>query len=56
MRLRADRYSERCKEGQLRNKAWRKLSPTEQLKVIDARLGAETGAKKQRAQIAAKLT
>lgn len=37
-----------------RNEAWRKLTPAEQLKALDMRLGKGKGAKRQRARLEAK--
>lgn len=40
-------------EGEERNAEWRKLSPVQQLEVLNRRLGVETGARKQRAKLKA---
>jgi hypothetical protein len=42
----------RKEESLARNEAWQKLSPKEQLALLDTRLGEGVGAKKQRARIA----
>ena len=47
--------SERKMEAEQRNEAWKLLSPQQQLKSIDLRLGKDIGAKKQRAQIQYKI-
>jgi hypothetical protein len=38
-----------------RSEAWNNLSPQEQLKVLDSRLGKGVGAKKQRVRLASRL-
>ena len=38
-----------------RSEAWNNLSPKEQLRVLDSRLGKGVGAKKQRARLNTKL-
>jgi hypothetical protein len=38
-------------EAKERLAVWSKLSPTEQIAVLDARLGKDVGAKKQRARL-----
>jgi hypothetical protein len=52
MRLRADRKESRKKEAAVRQEEWNKLTPEKKLKELDLRLGANTGAKKQRAKLA----
>jgi len=47
--------NQRRTEGDARNEAWRSLSPTEQLKDLDRRLGKGVGAKRQRQMIEARL-
>ena len=42
---------QRRDEGDARNTAWRALGPVEQLRQLDARLGAGTGARRQRAML-----
>jgi hypothetical protein len=42
-------------EAEARNKAWQKLSPAEQLKELDKRLGKDQGAHKQRKKIKEKI-
>jgi hypothetical protein len=39
------------REGEARNEYWRELSPADQLRVLDRRLGVGQGAKRQRAAI-----
>lgn len=48
MRLRADRLAERLREGEQRNKAWRKLTPAQKIASLDRRLGVGVGARRQR--------
>lgn len=47
------RREERAKNAQASNEAWRKLTPKQQFKALDDRLGKDQGAKKQRARLAA---
>ena len=42
-------------EAIVRNEAWAKLTPEQQLASLDERLGKEIGAKKQRARIQYKI-
>ena len=42
-------------EAIVRNEAWAKLTPEQQLSELDRRLGKGIGAKKQRAKIQAKI-
>ena len=42
-------------EAIVRNEAWAKLTPEQQLSELDKRLGKGIGAKKQRAKIQAKI-
>ena len=42
---------ERRREGEKRNEAWRSLSPMEQLRQLDKRLGHGLGASKQREKL-----
>ena len=42
-------------EAILRNEAWAKLTPEQQLASLDERLGKDVGAKKQRARIQYKI-
>ena len=42
-------------EAKVRNEAWAKLTPEQQLSELDRRLGKGIGAKKQRAKIQAKI-
>lgn len=44
-------YETRVAEGNARNEAWRKLSPAEQAKDLDARLGVGLGATRQRQKL-----
>ncbi len=53
---RTDRKAARVSAMQKRLDEWRKLSPSEQLKALDERLGKGKGAAKQRARLAEKLT
>lgn len=55
MRLRRENKQDRIVEGEVRNAAWRKLSPQEQLAEIDRRLGKGVGAKRQRKILAERL-
>jgi len=48
-------YHDRVDRAIERQAAWAALSPEEQLKAIDKRLGEGLGAKKQRAKLAKKL-
>lgn len=48
---RPDNAKSKKEEGEEREKEWRKLSPKEQLKELDRRLGEGIGAVKQRARI-----
>jgi hypothetical protein len=50
------RVEKRQAEAQERAKVWGALSPNEQLKVLDDRLGTGKGAKRQRARLAKLLT
>ena len=42
-------------EASVRNEAWAKLTPEQQLADLDRRLGKDVGAKKQRARIQYKI-
>ena len=42
-------------EAKVRNEAWAKLTPEQQLESLDNRLGKGVGAKKQRAKIQSKI-
>ena len=42
-------------EAKVRNEAWAKLTPEQQLESLDNRLGKGIGAKKQRAKIQSKI-
>jgi hypothetical protein len=53
---RTDRKAARIAAMQQRQKEWQTLSPKEQLKALDKRLGKGKGAAKQRARLAEKLT
>lgn len=44
-------HQERLTEGEARNKVWRSLTPSNQLNVLDGRLGKSVGAKRQRARL-----
>jgi hypothetical protein len=46
----------RVREGEERNTYWRSLSPAEQLKDLDHRLGKGEGAKRQRKKLLTLLT
>lgn len=48
-------YTERCDEGKERNTAWQLLTPAEQLRDLDRRLGKGIGARKQRKHLHAKI-
>jgi IS5 family transposase len=52
----AHKNAERIASAKLRQEAWAALSPAEQLEALDRRLGAGSGAERQRSRIAAKLT
>ena len=52
-RPRNDRYSERCTEGAERNARWAGLSPAQQRKELDTRLGPGVGATRQRRKLLA---
>jgi len=52
MKLHKSRLHKRQSEADERNEKWASLSPREQLKVLDERLGKGVGAKRQRARIA----
>ena len=47
--------SDKQKEAIVRNEAWAKLTPEQQLADLDRRLGKGIGAKKQRARIQYKI-
>ena len=55
MRARHDRKDKRREQTQERLEDWQTLSPAEQLRLLDARLGKGVGAVKQRARLAAKM-
>jgi len=50
-----ERRERQKRERNVRLKEWQKLSPYEQLKSLDERLGKNQGATKQRAKIQAKI-
>ena len=52
---RPDRKQARREDSEAATKAWRELSPKQQLQSLDGRLGKGVGAKRQRARIAKKL-
>ena len=49
--IRPDMHEIKVSDASERLIAWQNLSPQEQLNVLDARLGKDIGAKKQRARI-----
>lgn len=55
MRNRIDRRPQRREEMQERLEYWQGLTPAEQLKQLDTRLGKGVGAVKQRAKLALKI-
>lgn len=48
---RPDGYEQRVIDAQARMEAWQSLSPKQQLRELDRRLGKDVGAKKQRARL-----
>lgn len=48
---RPDRNDQKRSEAAERDKAWRRLSPEDQLASLNARLGKDVGATKQRARL-----
>lgn len=48
-----DRLTVRRLAAEKRNEQWASLTPAEQIKALDSRLGKGVGAKKQRAKLAA---
>jgi len=48
---RPDRNDQKRSEAAERDKAWRRLSPADQLASLNARLGKDIGATKQRARL-----
>ncbi len=52
---RPDLAAVKREEATTRRLLWEQLSPAEQLRALDMRLGKGIGAKKQRARIAAKM-
>ena len=55
MRLRNDRRAERQEQAIERQIWWASLTPSEQLKALDSRLGVGQGAARQRAAIAKRM-
>lgn len=56
MKNRLDLKEQRRREALARNEEWQKLSPEEQLKELNQRLGVGIGAQKQRARLNKILT
>jgi len=52
---RPDNRKHKQEEASQRLEAWNKMSPTQQIAELDRRLGKDTGAKKQRARISARM-
>lgn len=53
MKCTTHRHPERKTEAEARQKAWAELSPSDQIKSLDLRLGKGMGAEKQRARLVA---